>query len=83
MPIANTYVYRFGGFLKDDPKEVTYYEFSGRSIGWEDKIAKVSFAKRGGWGCKEPLERSTYFKPVMRPVWGFEFAFVGNGWRPE
>lgn len=50
-------------------------------MAWEDELAKVPFSKRPGLAKIHVERRSTYFRPMERPVW--EWDFVGNGWRLE
>ena len=49
-------------------------------VGWEESIANVPFRKRGG--CNQALgplaTRSSYFRPIERPVWKWEFCICGE-----
>lgn len=76
---------------------MTYYEFrasyhfahffcpkgwTGGVECWSKKLEGVPFRESCRFRGQEPIERSGYFRPVVRPVWEFELAFVGNGFVP-
>ncbi|CAE7186820.1 hypothetical protein PTTW11_07031 [Pyrenophora teres f. teres] len=94
QPIMMPFSYwrgRFGGILLLSEELMTYYEFCRHNYpwlsnprGWEDYLVGVPYKDRFWW-CDygENSERSSYFNPISRPVWDYEFAFVGNGWTPS